>query len=360
MSTQLRSTLSVCLSVAVFAVFLFLIKTSLSPISQAQGYPASPANTPESVTGYPGPSSSPVAPTSTPVLENFVVNDTRYLPVLAQGANPRKGMVWRFYSGMLNISGTNLNPFNTVSIGWFHRYAPHNDGMDLERNGQIKFIPFWPCNQFDIEYMQKHLPDGYDGYLLWLNEPETGMGEGCPAMQTANAAAVWYIEVRAAFPNAKFIGPHTYHQDPNSHLRAMEYVDDWRDIVHNLTGSYPDVAGYGIHLFADNKDINLDYLDDYYDMMLDWGEGNKELWITEFSYCLGSPGEAAQELTETVNDLESSPYDYVSRYAYWQDMANPLAEDDPMDPTVCTEPLFDDYTTLSATGTAYSQVGNTP
>lgn len=357
MPTQLRTALSVYLSVVAFAVFLFLIKTSFSPISQAQGYPAPPANTPESVTGYPGPSSSPIAPTSTPVLTNFVANDTRYLPVLAQGANPKKGMVWRFYNGMLNGVGTNLDPFNVVGIGWFHYYTPHLDGMDLERNGQIEFVPFWKCTQFDVEYMQKHLPDGYDGYLLWLNEPETGLADGCPVMQSASAAAVWYVEIRAAFPNIKFIGPHTYHQNLGSHLRTMEYVTDWRDIVHDLTGSYPDVAGYGIHLFTDNKDTNLAYLDEYYDMMLDWGEGNKELWITEFSYCgLNAP----LNLQNTVNDLESELYDHVTRYAYWQDMDDPLAEDDPMDPTVCTVPLFDDYITLSATGTAYSQVGNTP
>ena len=350
MSTQLRTTLSICLSVVVFAVFLFLIRTSISPISQAQGYPAPPANTPESMTGYPGPSPLPVTPTSTPVLTNFVANHKRFLPLLGRGTDRKKGMVWHYY---LN---TNMNPFNMMGISWFHRFAPHNDGY-LPINGQIEFVPFWKCNQFNPQYMVDHLPAGYDGYLLWLNEPETGWDDGCPPMRDPEVAAEWYIIARATFPDAKFIGPHTYHFDGATHARALAWVTAWRDYVYDLSNphQYPDVTGYGIHLYTNIKDLNLQYLDDYHNMMLNWGEGNKELWISEFSYCYS---QAPEKLSLTVSAFESLAH--VTRYAYWQDLSDPLADDNPRTPTVCTETLFTDYTTLSPTGVTYSTVGNTP
>jgi hypothetical protein len=350
MPTQLRTALSVYLSVVAFAVFLFLIKTSFSPISQAQGYPAPPANTPESVTGYPGPSSSPVAPTSTPVLTNLVANHKRFLPLLGRGTDRKKGMVWRYY---LN---TNMTPFNVMGISWFHRFSPHNDGF-LPINGQIEFVPFWKCNQFDPEYMLDHLPAGYNGYILWLNEPETGWNDGCPPMRDPEVAAEWYLIARATFPDAKFIGPHTYHFDSGTHNRALAWVAAWRTAVYNLSSphQYPDVTGYGMHPYTNDLEDNLQYIEDYHNLMLSWGEASKELWISEFSYCYS---QAPERLSLTVSVFES--LSYVTRYAYWQDMNDPLADDDPVTPNVCTEPLFINYTTPSTTGLTYSTVGNTP
>lgn len=176
-------------------------------------------------------------------------------------------------------------------------------------------------------------------------------------MQSANAAAAWYLEVRAAFPNAKFIGPHTYHFDDYTHNRALAWVAAWRTAVYNLSNphQYPDVAGYGMHPFTNNRIRNLAYVEAYHNLMLSWGEGNKELWISEFSYCYS---QAPENLALTVNDFEARAY--VTRYAYWQDMNDPQADDNPVTPTVCTEPLFTNYTTLSTTGSTYSTVGNTP
>lgn len=172
------------------------------------------------------------------------------------------------------------------------------------------------------------------------------------------AAAQFFIDVRAAFPYAKIIGPHTNHGGDLAHQSAMFWVSQWRDDVEDITGSYPDVAGYGMHPYHPNPAKNEDYVDAYRDYMIDWEEEDKELWITEFGYCSDNFGTAASKIVNTVNTFET--LDYVTRYAYWVDSFGPLAVEEGLVPEVCTIPLYEGYTILTETGTAYSSVGNTP
>ena len=273
-----------------------------------------------------------------------------------------------------------------MNIGWFYRYAPDNLGYP-NVHGPIDYIPFWTCSSHDVDWMLTRVDWDYAGYFMWINEPNTGpqFPGGCHELTDWNLAADFYIQSRAAYPNAKFIGPHTYHGNNTAHQQAMNWVIQWREAVRNHplgNGQYPDVTGYGIHPYHTDRDQNLFYVDDYYAHMINWGEGDKELWVTEFTYC--NAANIAEDIQYTVNEFENRPY--VDRYAYWVDYrvtpvpsptptptATPGANEDSINttsPTVplgwCIDPgrtisLFDPavpgYNTLTAAGEAYRQVG---
>lgn len=266
-----------------------------------------------------------------------------------------------------------------MNIGWFYRYAPSN-GPLTNVHGPIEYIPFWTCSRHTVAWMLTQVPAGYDGYFMWINEPNTGpeFPGGCPELNDVNLAAEFYILSRANYPNAKFIGPHTYHGNDQAHQQAMQWVGAWRDRVEELSGEYPDVTGYGIHPYHTDRDANLAYVDDYYAHMVSWGEEDKELWVTEFAYCVAAT--LVVDIQYTVNEFENRPY--VDRYAYWVDYREPPvppptvtpgASDNDIDVEPQTAPLgwcvnpentislFDPnvggYNTLSATGEIYSQVG---
>lgn len=50
-----------------------------------------------------------------------------------------------------------------------------------------------------------------------------------------------------------------------------------------IYGEYPDVTGYGIHPYSTIPNENLAFIANFYTRMVYWGEGNKELWVTEFT-----------------------------------------------------------------------------
>lgn len=378
----------ICLSLA--SLFVFITTTSLDDqtISEAQGYPP-PITTPlpegQNNNGYPGPESNNLqpAPTSPPII--FTASYTTVLPLLAIDNLPeKKGMVWTYYPL------TNIDPWNPMGIGWFYNYSPSLQGLNIV-HGQIEFIPFWHCNNFTPTQMLTRVPATYDGYFLWLNEPDTSpeFPGGCHTLHDPVLAAGFYIEMRQTYPYAKFIGPHTYHGSDPAHQNAVNWVIQWRQEVYDypnstrpggIYGEYPDVAGYGIHPYHTDRNENIGYVEDFYNQMVSWGEGEKELWVTEFTYC--NVQTLTQDIQYTVNALETRTY--IDRYAYWQDRKmtptpTPIPSltpgfddtfDDTSQPSVplgwCIDSgrsitLFDPdtgWTTLTEAGEAYSEVGN--
>ncbi|MCL4871721.1 MAG: glycoside hydrolase family protein [Anaerolineae bacterium] len=293
------------------AVFTALQPANPLPPSQAQGYPppVTSTPTPASLSGYPAPPATYPIQTATPL--SFTVSHNYYIPITVSNLPLKKGMVWNYY-----LAGTNTDPWNVMNIGWFHRYAPTYGQNDY--HGPIQFIPYWGCNTLSVEYMVNTLGGDYAGYLIWLNEPDTGMPDGCPPLSDPQAAADFYIAARAGLPYAKFIGPHTYHGNPAAHNRAMNWMREWRDKVRdhpNGNGQYPDVTGYGIHPYSTDPLENMTFVDNFYNQMVDWGEGEKELWVTEFAYC--DEDSLTADITYTVNAFETRTY--VDRYAYWVD-----------------------------------------
>ena len=310
----------------IMAVFTALQPANPLPPSQAQGYPppVTSTPTPASLSGYPAPPATYPIQTATPL--SFTVSHNYYIPITVSNLPLKKGMVWNYY-----LAGTNTDPWNVMNIGWFYRYAPTYGQNNY--HGPIQFIPYWGCNTLSVEYMVNTLGGDYAGYLIWLNEPDTGMPDGCPPLSDPEAAADFYIEARNHLPYAKFIGPHTYHANLGAHLRAMAWVSEWRQKVKDHpqgNGQYPDVTGYGIHPYSTNKDNNLLYVANYYNQMVAWGEGDKELWVTEFAYCDTNENDLKVNITETVYAFETRAY--VDRYAYWVDW-RPTPIPPPLTPT---------------------------
>jgi hypothetical protein len=121
------------------------------------------------------------------------------------------------------------------------------------------------------------------------------------------------------------------------------------------------MAGYGIHPYESDAVPNLIYVDDFYNLMVSWGEGDKELWVTEWGYCITQNG-AGDQVTNTVTGYESRPY--VTRYSYYTNRTPGPDPNRPQTGPVCWDTdLFDPnanppWSALSNTGEAYRDVAN--
>ncbi len=199
----------------------------------------------------------------------------------------------------------------------------------------------------------------------WVDNPQCDR-------HPAEAAQI-YVQIRNAFPQAKIIGPNLS-IGGGSLYTPVDFVSQWRTEVYNLTGQYPDVAGYGLHRYHPQPQETLNRLSGFYSAMQEWGEGNKELWLTEFGFCeewesngVGGPNyDHIEALVELVNDLESPQYDFVDRYAYYTTRQRQIVKPGQPTPTpasweICLDGPPDLYlrysTTLSERGEAYKDVG---
>ena len=175
----------------------------------------------------------------------------------------------------------------------------------------------------------------------------------------------WTIisRLKKRFHSPNLIGPQTI-TSINGDFAG--WTREWRDRVHEVTGEYPDVAGYGLHIYPlYNGDINtVAVLEDWCQALNDWGEvGLSELWVTEFGVHNfdGSPQEVRNEVGYMTGLFESGVNNCeIDRYAYFTDRrapvsANPIPTIQPGGPN-----YFDLYWRnsweLSYTGQAYASV----
>ena len=318
------------------------------------GTASTPTNPPPPATGAPTSTSAPnVTPTNLPATTNTPVPPTNTAapsttPVPA--ANPKKGIgaayAWAYADGH--------EPF---SPGWYYTWSLF---PGLWEGQGPEFVPMWPCHG-TVDYVVSTLGSDYDGYLLFLNEPD--IEEQC--YMSVDEAVDYYLMVRNALPQAKLIGPQTI---TSTNLNWGAWTNAWREKVRERTGSYPDVAGYGFHVypFYNSGIPTQQAMQSWCDSLASWGElGSKEIWVTEFGVHNfdGSPQQVQAELTEMVNLFENGLGNCeISRYAYFTDRRAPIGEN----PTPTIEPggpnYFDLYWRnsyeLSYTGQVYANIAN--
>ncbi|MCB0019496.1 MAG: hypothetical protein KDE09_17015 [Anaerolineales bacterium] len=329
----------------------------LIPTAIASASPAS-ATTAPVATGAPTPTSSAGQGNATPTPKIEPTNTTSPPTNTPQPSatpnlnfNPRKGIAaayaWAYDTG--------YEPFNT---GWYYTWSLFpgewvNSGME--------FIPMWPCHG-TVDYVVGTLGADYDGYLLFLNEPERP--EQCT--HSIEEAVDYYLMVRNALPQAKLIGPQTI---GSTNLNFSAWIGAWREAVRQRTGSYPDVAGYGFHLYPyylNGVVTPRQVMQTWCDGLASWGElGTKEIWVTEFGVenFDGTPQQVQDQLTSMVNLFEQGIGNcQLDRYAYFTDRR--VAIQGAPTPTIAPggPNYFDLYWRnswdLSYVGQAYANVAN--
>ncbi len=241
---------------------------------------------------------------------------TESLPV-----SPKKGIAYWVTDTI------EFEPF--FGLSWYSRYSLGNVPELEAANPGVEFMPHLYCNVPEddpdgdlLERAIELLGSDYDGLLMWVNEPEVGSVLGQCELTDPYEAAQFYIDTKVGLPNARLIGPHTAF-DPNLGEYPFQWIVDFREAVYDLTCNqpapipcgYPEFYAYGVHLFGEEAEINLQLLDDYYTLIAtEWGQPKAQLWVTEFTFCFNNP-DHAQELIDTVMGFESRPY--VQRYSFF-------------------------------------------
>lgn len=236
-------------------------------------------------------------------------------------ASPKKGLAY------WNRPTVPLEPH--WELGWYTRYGLSDVGQLRQQNPGAIFIPMMWCDYAKNdptasslqEMMDLYGPD-YDGFLIWVNEPELGAPYNQCELTDVNDAAQFYIDTKSSFPYAKLVGTNNAF-DANITPYTLTWLTNWRNAVHNLTCNhpsplpcgYPDMYAYGMHLFGESAALNLQLLDQYYNVLhTTWGIADPRIWVTEMTFCMNNPAHA-HELANTVAGFESRAF--VERYAFW-------------------------------------------
>ena len=306
----------------------------------------------------PNPTATPApAPTSprTPTLRpsaTATVQPTAPPSATPPPRNPRKGIA----AAYAYADATSYQPFG---ISWYYTWSLF-PGL-WGGNPDLEFVPMWPCNG-TVDYVVASLGAAYSGYLLLMNEPE--QADQCT--MSVDQAAQFYITVRSALPNARLIGPHTIARSVSGSF--TEFTAAWREKVRELTGSYPAVAGYGLHIYPhyEGSGTPQQVLASWCSALQAWGEiGQKELWVTEFGIHNfdGTAEQVRAAVLDGVNLFENGiGACQVARYAYFTERWAPVDAANPT-PTIAPGglPYFDLYWRnsyqLSYTGQAYRDAG---
>jgi hypothetical protein len=208
-----------------------------------------------------------------------------FLPGMHKSAigSPQKGVVWGLTGGpgVLDVV-----PFN---VGWYHWYSenPPITAAPWAATVGAEFIPFIAClpgsaNPNDPTSYPSHLSKDYSGYMLFLNEPDNDADDQCGSDIGENnviSSTQIYAKIVAAYPNAKLIGPNTSYSS-FGYGSPTGFLEAWRTRV--ITMGLPLPHGYGIHLYL--LDPVSEWTQAYCDKLYEWGELDKELWVTEFGW----------------------------------------------------------------------------
>lgn len=349
-------------------LFLFFTLAAYQP-APFLAYPGAP----EWIAPQPYPAPQPTAynvSNTSSLPPTWIGNYTFYLPLLAENANQKKGLAWGDYGATAQAD------YELFQVGWYHLYRywdnpsyPHAVGLDYVRD--------WGCINVgpSISAVVNTLGSDFDDYLLWVNEPT--MPDQCYELNDVHLAAQHYITTAHYLPDAKIIGPRMFIDSLGQYLIIVDWLSRWRQRVFDLTCGnvvtytnpfpdvpcgYPNITGYALHTY-DNTVLpnngNLKRVDDFYDQMIAWGDGDKELWIDEFGYCKHYGENAGLWTTQYVMGLEARPF--VTRYAYWSirgRVYNVEAEENIPEACLNTHLFEADLVTLTYAGEAYRAAGN--
>ena len=225
-----------------------------------------------------------------------------------------------------------LQDLDSVGASWYYDWTFTFDKIGVDD----RYIPMAYTGTLDTR-----LPVDYDGFVLFLNEPNN------PAPFGANISPGLAAERYAAFvqarPNAKLIVGNA------SAWSSMWYIE----FIWALDENYPNTPKpqyYGFHGYVESW-ITASQLESWWDategFIYRYSGVHPEVWITEFADTTGD----TESFTALMDVIESKPY--ITRYAYFTNRYDPTQ---PYIPAGWYDfNLINDDGTLSPMGLIYAQ-----
>lgn len=175
----------------------------------------------------------------------------------------------------------------------------------------------WNPNPNSCPQQPKHFPmwrpataglwnkPGYSDYALFLNEPD-GIPPDGDAISCSAASSYW-LQFKAVCPNCRAIVLNVTRGQNTS------YVSCWRETIKTWTGSYPTIAGYGVHAYGSLAEIKQQ-VEIFRAWMVATNQAGLELWLTEYG---GMYANLPQLTQLTAAELENL-LDWLETQAYLQ------------------------------------------
>lgn len=131
--------------------------------------------------------------------------------------------------------------------GW-QRTQPAGDRYGLRATQGLwcdfYYHPIYSGGRLIPQYGAIDLPEDFDGYLLFLNEPD--LPGQCSA--SPKRAAQLYTHIKATLPNAQLVGPGISDRD---WVAGFAWLEAWWTAVVQLTGEPPRMAAWDVHNYTD-------------------------------------------------------------------------------------------------------------
>lgn len=271
-------------------------------------------------------------PEPTPLAPNE--NLTYFFPIIQVGEKRTLQGLAKAYGSITAVEADSLG------IKWFYDYGLRYPSPKL---GDAEYIPFFWCDQYpslkwptQYNYFDAlaNLPDGYDGYLLFLNEPDLRGGDvdGWQCDRTPRQAAYIYKAVRQECPKCIIIGPAPSHID---YLQGWPWLREFYTIIGKMGLKPPDIAAA-----HDYTEQSGDKLIESLFAVLGQFDGSPEIvWVTEFATC---DPVLAHETIEFYKKDER-----VERYAWFTGRGYPAA--------TCINLLASETNKLQPVGEVYKE-----
>ena len=197
---------------------------------------------------------------------------------------------WQINEGLSPIHGLELHP-----NFWCDIYF-------LPPNFLLSQLPV-----FDL------LGSEYDGYLLFLNEPDLssyGMHGQCEV--TPRRGAELYVYTKAMLPLAKIVGPGISHVD---YYNDFMWLTKWFNHVVSLTGGPPQMYAWDIHTYVQDGDplAPVNALEQF---LVSRGVTEPKFFISEWGSC--NVGRLIEMKVAFDNDDRVLSHSiYEQSHAYW-------------------------------------------
>ncbi len=177
-----------------------------------------------------------------------------------------------------------------------------------------------PAEEYVDEFMDFHrfVADRYKGkvrYYYFWNEPNgcSWINDGCSNSGEYALYSRWLIRcsqaVKSVDPDAKIIAGRL---DYNAGVtRGYEYIEGMYD-----SGAGPWFDGIAIHPYDWAGTLHWQAIIDTRSVLVAHGDGDKEIWLTEYGWNSGSEQERADKVTAVLEELHKPEWSFVTMANY--------------------------------------------
>jgi hypothetical protein len=197
-----------------------------------------------------------------------------------------------------------LQDLDAVGATWYYTWS-HYPAPSIDQ----RYVPMSYYGLFD-----DRLPVDYDGFVLFLNEPNNPAPFG--AGISPQLAAERYAAFVQARPNAKLVVGNA------SAWSSMWYME----FIWALDANYPDTPKpqyYGFHGYVEDW-ITVEQLEKWWDategFIYYYSGIHPEIWITEFADTTGDTA----SFTALMDVIQNKPH--ITRFAYFTNRYDPEAD----------------------------------